>query len=164
MVAVERGERRRGVIMVDIYSIFERIERGEKISRKELEKLGIKERMSHKEWLERLKVEGMDVFTYMRLNPPESETFVVPKELLQPAKSTGREEQERKREEKKKQLKAIGKPRAARFKKPRKEIPIEKIKKLRERGYSYRQIALILRMEDGIYVSPMTVWRRLQDV
>ncbi|AEA46750.1 hypothetical protein [Archaeoglobus veneficus] len=150
--------------MVDIHSIFKRIERGEKISRKELEELGIKERMSHKEWLERVRVEGMDVHTYVKLNPPESDVFVVPKELLQPLKSTGREEQERKQKEKKKQLKeAVGKPRADKLRKPKKEIPIEKVRRLRERGYSYRQIALILRVEDGIYVSPMTVWRRLRE-
>ena len=150
--------------MTDIFRIIKRIEEGKGIPRKELEELGIKERMSHKEWLERLEVEGMDAFTYMKLNPPESEVFVVP---VVPRSEYGErliEEKKRELERKKRRLREIkDEPRANRFRKPKKKIPIEKVKKLRKQGYSYRQIAVILLEEDGIYVSPRTIWRRLKE-
>ncbi len=146
--------------MDDIFRIFKRIEEGKKTPREELEKLGIRERISHREWLEKLEVEGMDVHTYMKLNPPESEVFVVPRseygELLI--------EEKKKELERKRRLREIEEPRANKFRKPRKKIPIEKVKELRERGFSYRQIAVILLEEDGIYVSPQTIWRRLREL
>jgi len=77
--------------MADIYEIIRRIERGEGVSKKELAELGIERRMSEREWRDQLRVEGMDVYTYMKLNPPESCVFVVPKEFIS-AKSTERED------------------------------------------------------------------------
>jgi len=41
-------------------------------------------------------------------------------------------------------------------------LPAEKILRLRREGYSLRQIAVILKVEDGISVSYVTVYRELK--
>ncbi len=44
------------------------------------------------------------------------------------------------------------------------EIPKERLKQLREKGYSLREIAFILSKEDGIRVGRTTIWRALKQL